>query len=152
MHTGQIGLKGTVICTAQFSAACRVIPPWKGMKKLKKYLTRWRKWGDKQNECPLRSFLPCHPYKWALKWMQAIVMISKASHFAPCKNGSGNGSLRLTQPLYMIVKPILPNVLFAKPFFFFHTLVGFFLASEDFLFAGLSAILARYFFNRKRNF
>lgn len=53
-------------------------------------------------------------------------MISKASHFAPCKNGSGNGSLRLTQPLYMIVKPILPNVLFAKPFFFLSYIGGVF--------------------------
>jgi len=36
MSTGQIRLKGTAICTAQFSAVCRAIPHLKGMKKLKK--------------------------------------------------------------------------------------------------------------------
>lgn len=33
---GQIGPKGTVICTGQFSAVCRAIPHSKGMEKLKK--------------------------------------------------------------------------------------------------------------------
>lgn len=35
-RTGQIGLKGTALCTAQFGAVCGAIPHWKGMKKLKK--------------------------------------------------------------------------------------------------------------------
>lgn len=82
--------------------------------------------------------------------MQAIAAISKAGSSALCEDGSENGSLRLMQPLYMIVKPILPCVFCASHFFLSYVL--FFASKEDFLFAGLSAILAGYFFSRKWNF
>lgn len=78
--------------------------------------------GDRQNDCHDAKVIspPATPTSELYKRMQATAAISEVSSFAPCKDGSEDGSLGLMQPLYMTVKPILPSVFFASHFFFFH--------------------------------
>lgn len=85
----------------------------KEWKSWRKSSSNWEKgWQAKWLPLYKGHFFSCHPHKWALKLMQAIAAISKAGSSAPCKDGS----LRLTQPLYMTVKPILPSVFCASHF------------------------------------
>ena len=129
---------------------------WKEWKSWRNSSSNWEK-GRQTKWQPLYKghFFSCHPHKWTLKLMQAIAVISEAGSSGPCEDGSENGSLGLMQPLYMIVQPILPSVFCASHFFFLSYVPFFFFffsSKEDFVFAGLSAILVGYFFGRKWNF
>lgn len=95
----------------------------KEWKSRKNSSSNWEKgWQTKWLPLYKGHFFSCRPHKWALKLMQAVAAISKAGSSAPCKDGSENGSLRLMQPLYMIIKPILPSVFCSSHFFLSYVL------------------------------